>query len=287
MGACKRPWAWSASDGRSWPMPCGRCLACRIRRRSIWAIRMLHEITTAHRACFITLTYSDEHLPRRGSDSRGILVKSDLQKFFKRLRKAGYEFKYYACGEYGDIGSRPHYHAILFGVELQREALEEAWTMGICDSGTATERSVKYVAGYVAKKLGLSEYLNDNRPAPFQVCSQGIGLEWAKENMIEAMLQGGLVLKGKKLPIPRAYKDWYEEIFPDAVAGFSARQQWESDLALSDLILELLPDAGGLSWSELSDEVRENVMIQLHKRGSMIDANLRAAANMKEKESKL
>lgn len=263
-------------------MPCGKCLACRIRRRSIWSIRMLHEITTANEACFITLTYSNENLPLRGSDTRGILVKSDLQNFFKRLRKAGHEFRYYACGEYGDAGGRPHYHAILFGVTLSKEELEKHWQLGLCDSGTATEASVKYVAGYVSKKLGLTDYEHSNRPAPFQVSSQGIGMDWAKENMIETLLEGSLKFHGASLPIPRIYLSWYEEIFPEAVDGFSARQQYAADLALTELILELAPQCGGKSWKQLDETEKANVLIQLHKRGEQMDANLRAAASMRE-----
>lgn len=249
---------------------------------------MLHEITTAEKACFLTLTYADEHLPRRGNDGKGILVKSDLQKFFKRLRKSGFTFKYYACGEYGENNTaRPHFHAIIFGVYLSEETVDTHWSLGRVEVGTATEASVRYVAGYVSKKLGLRHYDADDRPAPFQICSQGIGLEWAKENLIESLMEGSLVFRGKRLPIPRAYKEWYSEIFPEAVEGFNFRQQWETDLALTDLILELVPETGGRSWSELDHEERENVMIQLHKRGAIIDEQLKAAEKMKSMERKL
>ena len=61
--------------------------------------------------CFITLTYNNNNLPKYKS-----LVKKELQDFFKRLRKKyGEGIRYYACGEYGPKGKRPHYHAIIFG----------------------------------------------------------------------------------------------------------------------------------------------------------------------------
>lgn len=284
VGSCKRPWIWKSEDGRSWPMPCGKCLACRIRRRSVWTIRMLHEIHKAERACFITLTYDEEHLPVRGNDSRGILVKSDLQNFFKRLRKAlkDADLKYYACGEYGDSGGRPHYHAILFGVVVDETTLGEIWKMGRVDVGEATEASVRYVAGYVSKKLGLSDYNHPGRPAPFQVSSQGIGMRWAEENMLQVLLDGFLTFRGKRLPVPRAYLKKYEVLFPEAMDGFSSRLAFASDLALTDKILEMAPEYGGRSWIELTDAERENVLIQLHKRGDVIDADLRAREHMRD-----
>ena len=45
-------------------------------------MRVIHELAGYKDAVFLTLTYSDDHLPDNGS-----LVVADLQKFFKRLRK--------------------------------------------------------------------------------------------------------------------------------------------------------------------------------------------------------
>lgn len=245
---------------------------------------MLHEMHKSEKACFITMTYAPEQLPVRGVDPRGILVKSDLQNFFKRLRKRfkDHELKYYACGEYGDAGDRPHYHAILFGLILSESELEEVWKHGRVEVGEANEASVRYVAGYVSKKLGLSDYVHPGRPAPFQLSSQGIGMRWAQENMIETLTDGFLTYRGKRLPVPRAYVKMYETLFPEAADGFSARQAFVQDLALCDQILEMAPQYGGRSWSELNDGEKENVLIQLHKRGDAIDADLRSRERMRE-----
>jgi hypothetical protein len=243
---------------------------------------MLHEITTAQRAQFWTMTYDPEHLPVRGSDPRGILVKSDLQKFFKRMRKGGYDYRYYACGEYGDNGGRPHYHAIVFGIEVSKEELEKHWRLGLCEVGTASEASIRYVAGYVSKKLGLRENGEDSRPAPFQVCSQGIGLDWAKENMLETLFDGHLKFRGKKLPIPRYYVEQFEKVFPEAVEGFSARRAYESDLALSDEILKLAPEFGGRSWSQLNELEKGRVIKLMTEKGAEREALLKKQNDMKE-----
>lgn len=286
MGACKRPWLWKG-ESASYPLPCGKCLACRIRRRSIWAIRMLHEMTSHKDASFITLTYDDEHLPVRGLDSRGVLLKSDLQKFHKRARKAGNEYKYYCCGEYGDRGQRPHYHGILFGWNPSERDLDSIWGMGRVDVGTAEASSIRYVCGYVSKKLGLSDYDSSDRPPPFQLVSNGIGLKWASDNMIENLYDGSIVFRGKKLPIPRYYVSKYEEMFPEAANGFKARQSWESDLALSNRILDLCPQFGGRSWSHLSMTEKEEVIKRLTDRGKLIDADLRSQESLREAQSKL
>ena len=62
------------------------------------------------------------------------LQKSDLQKFFKRLRKKTHEkISYYAVGEYGDNTQRPHYHIILFNA-IPR-IVEAAWSIDTCSNG--------------------------------------------------------------------------------------------------------------------------------------------------------
>jgi len=69
-------------NGEPLELPCGQCIGCRLERSREWAIRMVHEASMHEDNCFITLTYAPEYLPPDGS-----LVKSDFQKFMKRLRK--------------------------------------------------------------------------------------------------------------------------------------------------------------------------------------------------------
>ena len=65
-------------------MPCGKCLSCRIAKRSEWAMRMIHELDNFNCAVFVTLTYDEDHLPPHGS-----LVVSDLQKVLQTIKKRG------------------------------------------------------------------------------------------------------------------------------------------------------------------------------------------------------
>ena len=105
----------SCGSGAVIKLPCGQCVGCRLERSRQWAVRCMHEASLYKRNCFITLTYSNEYLPPNMS-----LVKSDFQKFMKRLRKrCGSSVRYYYCGEYGENFGRPHYHAILFGFDFK------------------------------------------------------------------------------------------------------------------------------------------------------------------------
>ena len=60
---------------------CGQCYACRLNRQQEKATRINHEAQQYKNNVFITLTYSDEYLPKDLS-----LNKEDLRGFEKRLR---------------------------------------------------------------------------------------------------------------------------------------------------------------------------------------------------------
>ena len=78
-------------------VPCGRCMPCRINKTQAWVLRLEFEKSNCEKSAFVTLTYDDEHLPKDCS-----LNKRDVQLFFKRMRKAGLQFRYYCVGEYGE-----------------------------------------------------------------------------------------------------------------------------------------------------------------------------------------
>lgn len=146
-------------------LPCGRCLGCRLERSRQWAVRCVHEAQCWPENSFITLTYSDEHLPPRGS-----LDYRDFQLFMKRLRKRFPQriIRYYGGGEYGEKLGRPHFHACLFnrdffdktvwkktdaGEIIYRSAvLEEAWPFGHSSVGEMNFRTAGYCARYILDK---------------------------------------------------------------------------------------------------------------------------------------
>jgi len=209
---------WRFKSGEGMEVPCGKCIGCKKQRARDWSVRLLHELSYHKRSCFITLTYDDEHYPENGSIS-----KRELQLFFKRLRKA-YEWreqviKYFACGEYGERTNRAHYHSIIFGVGFRElkpyqvstkdskpvfssVELERLWSLGNVTIGSVDIKSINYVTGYIRKKLGSREY--GTLEPPFQLQSQGLGLEYAKENE-NKVVNLGLTLQGNKVTTPRYY----------------------------------------------------------------------------------
>mgnify|MGYP000517444975 CR=1 FL=1 len=68
------------------------------------------EEQTARDVWFITLTYGGGYENPKGSH----LHYADLQKTFKRMRRAGHKFRYMAVGEYGSKKDRAHFHALIF-----------------------------------------------------------------------------------------------------------------------------------------------------------------------------
>lgn len=147
-------------------LACGQCRGCRLERSRTWAVRIMHEAQLAEKTSFITLTYSDEHLPEDGG-----LRKTDFQKFMKRLRKQHppQSIKFFHCGEYGERYGRPHYHAALFGVDFKHdqlpveerrghlyyesETLTKLWPFGQHRIGNLTFESAAYIARYIMKKI--------------------------------------------------------------------------------------------------------------------------------------
>lgn len=195
-------------------VPCGQCMNCRIIKRDEWVLRLMHESKGWESCIFFTLTYSDDHLPENES-----LVKSDLQKFFKRLRKVigNRKIKYFACGEYGDEKARPHYHVILFGMDYfdsnDKEIIKRCW--GLCDwsmlgkkpFGDVTPASIRYVVGYIEKKIlgKWEEFAYEDIEKPFHLVSKGIGRDVAMASSKE-IEQGYFEMSGRKKSVPRYYR---------------------------------------------------------------------------------
>lgn len=157
------------------PLPCGKCLGCLDDRRKTWINRLLLEYDNAKCGSFITLTYNQDYVPDRP-------MKSHFQKFIKRFRNIPRDlnfpplppdFKYFGCGECGGERGRPHYHALLFGVDLlsdiwqpyiavvkdgvpyfSSKVLESKWPFGYCTVDTITPGRCKYIAKYTMKQEG-------------------------------------------------------------------------------------------------------------------------------------
>lgn len=171
-------------------IPCGRCIGCRLDYSRSWADRCLLEAQYHKHNYFLTLTYNDDNLRRVDpcGNFYATLCKSDMQKFFKSLRKelkkrnddrqqssvscdsdSGDDFRYFGCGEYGTETYRPHYHVIAFGLEIPdlkfykktsqgfnlytSEWLNDIWKRGYVVVGELSWSTVAYTARYSTEKL--------------------------------------------------------------------------------------------------------------------------------------
>lgn len=224
-------------------IPCGKCVGCRMRYSRTWADRCLLESKYHAFNYFVTLTYDDEHVPTSSyfDDFDNVvpvltLVKKDLQLYFKRLRKKGFVFRYYACGEYGDSTFRPHYHVLFFAdtaipdlkaFTFKRgdwfytsEFLESEWSLGHVLVGDLTWASAAYTARYVMKKLGgyaAEDYRSFGLEPEFCVMSRkpGIGYQYFEDHKDEIYKNGVIHIStydgGKKM-LPSAYFDRLMEL---------------------------------------------------------------------------
>lgn len=207
----------------------------------MWAARCVHEAQLHAENCFITLTYDEEHLPRRPTS----LNPDHLRNFFKKLRHTtGPGLRYYACGEYGDQTFRPHYHALLFGYDFRdkqlfkvrdqvrcyiSEKLQKIWGKGFCTIGDLTPESAAYCARYTMKKVGgehapyyyseLDPYTGDLIPIEPEFSRMslkpGIGAEWYKKYKDDVFPDDFIVLKGKRMRVP----DYYDTLFEREFVG--------------------------------------------------------------------
>jgi hypothetical protein len=177
--------------------PCGQCMPCRITKRQEWTFRLLMELREHEYNYFITLTYDDKKLPHSDKYVGGSLCKEDLQKFFKRLRKQGHKFRYFAVGEYGEKTFRAHYHIMLFmdyEMPLKTEIvkgrsttyiqdIKKAWDKcsiydaAVIPSTEDGKKVAQYVSGYCLKKVtneeSTREYFGDGRESEFTLMSRG------------------------------------------------------------------------------------------------------------------
>lgn len=209
-------------------VPCSRCPQCIARRISGWSFRLMKEDRVSTSAHFITLTYATEHLQRTKNNFR-TLSKRDLQLFFKRLRKRNSnKLKYYACGEYGGIGRRPHYHIILFNADIS--TISHAWTLGNIHYGTVTGASIGYCLKYMCKPKNKQTHKRDDRVPEFALMSKSLGASYLTEEMRkwhEAKLTERMycvIEDGKKISMPRYYKD---KIYPDYLRKVVSEAQQE------------------------------------------------------------
>lgn len=230
MSVCLTPYQVNDPkiQGHKIPVPCGRCPPCFARRTSQWSFRLRVEGRQHMLSSFITLTYDPKFVPKTPNGFK-TLDKTDVQKFFKRLRKINekkYNISekiiYYLAGEYGTITKRPHYHIILFNAHP--DAVIRAWTLdnisiGHVDVGYVSAASIGYSLKYISKKLNNKKtHARDDRKKEFQLCSKGIGIHYLTEAVVKWHKAAPeercytVIEDGKKISLPRYFRN---KIFDD------------------------------------------------------------------------
>lgn len=187
-------------------IPCGQCIACRLKRAREWAHRCVHEASLYTDNCFLTLTYNDDNLI--WTDKGPTLYHRHFQLFMKKLRKRhpDLNIRYFMCGEYGEQFSRPHYHACIFGYAFPdrkpykrsgsfmlytSEEVSSLWEYGFNTIGELNFDTACYCARYVMKKVtgekanahyGNDGINNDVKSRTPEYCTMsrrpGIGRAW-------------------------------------------------------------------------------------------------------------
>lgn len=206
-------------------LPCGQCRHCRLEYSRQWAIRAVHEAQVWDQNCFLTLTYAPEHLPPGGHlDYEAPVL------FMKRLRERfGSDIRSFGCGEYGENGSRPHYHLCIFNFDFSdkefrrktsqghdcwtSKSLSELWPFGFSEIGSLTFESAAYVARYVTKKFtnrdeALVEAHYGGRPPERALCVSrrpGLGRPWFDLYGSRLWTHDYIVLRGRKMRAPKYY----------------------------------------------------------------------------------
>jgi len=204
-------------------------------------MRIMHEATLHSSNCFLTLTYDETWLPHRNQ-----LQKRHLQRFIRRLRRAGFAVRYYAVGEYGEKTGRAHYHVCLFGenfaedrIELRKTrdghtlytspTLSELWPYGNHSIGELERASAAYVAAYVQKKkfgdeadwhyirLDKDGYYSKEREFALMSLKPGIGAGWLKKWHEDVYKDDAVPVKGRMLKPPKYYDQLLDKIDPGAL----------------------------------------------------------------------
>lgn len=227
-----------ASISGSFKVPCGRCQGCLLERSRQVSVRCMHEAQLHEQNCFLTLTYSDEHLPVDYS-----VNKLQPQLFLKRLRDfiAPTTIKFYGCGEYGEKSYRPHYHILIFGYDFPdkkhfettpqghklyvSERLHKLWPFGLATIGALTYQTASYTARYTMKKLdGInrrdSDYYLRTHPLHGFICrvqpefpmisrggrtGKGLGYGWYEKYGKETFTHDSVIVEGYRAQPPRYY----------------------------------------------------------------------------------
>lgn len=227
-------------------IPCGQCVECRLQKSREMATRIILEAAEYPDSWSVTLTYDVKYIKFSKKTGRATLVPDDLKKFMKDLRRYfeyHYNYKgirFYACGEYGSLTARPHYHLILFNFPIKPEdialcknevsqtgedlfespLISDIWNKGRVRLNSLTWQYAAYCARYMMKKqLGKNSevYTTLDIVPEFSRMSNrpGLGYEYYSKNKEKILEDESVLVKIKdktvRVPIPKYFIRKMEE----------------------------------------------------------------------------
>jgi hypothetical protein len=207
----------------------------------------MHEASLHKVNWFVTLTYEKDPFTLRYSD---------VQQGWKRLRERVGPFRFYLGGEYGETNPytgvvdgglyRPHYHAVLFGIDFvdrrplkllgradyfSSALLDDVWRLGNCVLGPVTFESAAYVARYCVKKrtgpgsedhyrLVMPDGSVIQREPEFARMSlrPGIGAGWYDRYGEDVRRGDAVICRGVPVLPPRYYDKLHGRLDPEGLA---------------------------------------------------------------------
>lgn len=241
---------------RALSVPCQRCVGCLFGRVAEWGLRADHERKLHKEACWVTLTFDDEHFPCSDEEWRREVV-----LFGKRMRKAAQpqRLRTFGCCELGDRTFRPHAHLCVYGFDFPREVprckghsgelsyscelLSKLWPNGFAVVGDLSHASASYTAGYCVKKVtGRDRSKDDRVPVVHPVTGEvfrlsrafpvlvsrrpGLGAGWFGRYGEQAVEQGAVLAPGgERLPVPKYYRKLAKRV--DPLMGSQAKAEAE------------------------------------------------------------
>ncbi len=249
------PFAIDAQSGEAlykYKIPCGNCVGCRLDYSRDWAARCsLEQLALQDKvgknhvnelSWFITLTYDDEHLPLEDMYGNATLNYKHLQDFWKRLRRhaeyhgLGDNIRYYAAGEYGEKYSRPHFHAVVFGLCIPdlkpwsknelgdqlyiSDMISDLWGHGFITIGEFSWKTGAYVARYVMKKYkGKETIWYDAKNVEYEKALMsrrpGLAFDYFQDHADEIYVHDKIQLvDGQKITPPKYFDSLYAEVNP-------------------------------------------------------------------------
>lgn len=155
-------------------VPCRNCWQCKANRVNDWVGRCIAESQTAVGWSAITLTYGPDAEGNKHHARTAILTYSDVQKYFKLLRRHGYPLRYLVVGEFGSKKGRTHWHMVVFWTKrvpkhividpktgeerevdmpLRVRFNERHWPHGFSEWDTGNVAAIRYVCKYISKDV--------------------------------------------------------------------------------------------------------------------------------------